>query len=1269
MAGSTLNFLPLKHYYRSLFIALLVPLIVAFLLCLHLYNIKLERTVEKRQADFTNVSAQVTHGMDSVSNLLTTMFNLYEQATYPKINQDLLEGINQYDGYYYRHFIDQSTEIVGKGEFALSAKALMQWQQAITLGPSFNTTLALMQSLSAVAYVDDNGFAYVSRHNKSQSLMLTEILNGKFKPKFAQNKLTSSPIVKVNDNSYFAIGRQRSTGSADYIILIYDVQAISGWLKKVSPNSGEYVFMNQSHQIIASSKQIIEQATALKNYWPDLADHQSQKTVLTSDSNYFMQPMDALPIHAAFYEHKPQLISSIKYEILLEFTFLTLFLSIMFGVFFWLSQRIFIKPMTHLMSYLESNGTQQEEQLNYKVPLSWQPWFSKVKRVFTKNKQLVDSLQSANKALDDQVQLQSEKLSRSYEAKERHLALLNTMLNSVPDLIYFKNIDGSFLGCNKAFEAYIGKDQTALVGKYVDDLGDNDQQINALEKQVLQNRNSVEQRIETDTKSYQLTIAPFYNEHQHLLGTMGIGRDITEQQQTLLALKSSESKFRSAIEFAANCVVLLSLEHTILQVNKAARKQFSDQPVLVGEQLKALFDDSQWQQIKSTLAQLLDDKKRVYHLTLAQGGLTSWLQLSVSLVWDENRDPAYYVIHIQDVSALTKSKLDAERATLAKSRFIANLSHEIRTPLNAVLGLLDMLIEQGLTQKQLQQTDQAKHAAQSLLLMLNRMLDFARIEGSQTDLKQASFSMVELVDICESLTAPLCEGKGIEFFIDIDPRIAPDLICDSIRLQQILGNLLTNAVKFTKTGSITLKMELIESDSLEQQHICFKVIDTGMGIDEADQSRLFDAFTQGDESSTRIHQGVGLGLAIVKHAVSLMGGEIALKSKKGHGSEFYFSISFLVDTTKNTVLPTNTLAILSDQSKELKQVTNAYNELANINLDEVLKYPIKLSNTQKIIIDAADLPALLNVEAINDSLSAKETSVIIINHQHTLNLPTSEHLAAHHVKASALGQRLFSLNSQQKPIVNTSAAVHSATESKADISGLLVLAIDDNQLNLEIISSVLRQANVNVVKALSASIGMELLQVLKPDLILMDVQMPKIDGCQATALIRQQFDAKQLPIFALTAHCEPADVERSLKCGMNKHLTKPVVAKVLIDAIADLNLVKPSFFEKSFALTQFSMDEKLLNTMIDKFASLCETQLSQLEETTNKDDLVRLVHSIKGVAGNLGFRRLSHCALLCERTLKTTNKPIEITLQELIIQLEQVIVFIKGLGVRDVEKS
>ena len=173
-----MKFLPLKDYYRSLFVVLFVPLFVAFLLCLHLYNIKVERAIEKRQADFEQVSAQVSHIMSSVNDFFDNAFISYQQPSVEQFNRNLLEGINQYDNYYYRHFSERQGEIVGKGQFAFSNRALIQWQQATTLSPTFNTALSLMQSLSAVAYVDDSGFAYVVRRNKSQSTMLNKILNG-----------------------------------------------------------------------------------------------------------------------------------------------------------------------------------------------------------------------------------------------------------------------------------------------------------------------------------------------------------------------------------------------------------------------------------------------------------------------------------------------------------------------------------------------------------------------------------------------------------------------------------------------------------------------------------------------------------------------------------------------------------------------------------------------------------------------------------------------------------------------------------------------------------------------------------------------------------------------------------------------------------------------------------------------------------------------------------------------------------------------------------
>ncbi len=1131
--------------------ALIVPLLVAFLLCLHLYNIKLDRAVAKREADFANIAAQVEHAMNGADGLINTLFSLYEQPLLYQFELQWLKDVNQQENYYYRKIPDGGGEIIGQGKFSSSPNAIAQWQQVIAFGPAFNTALSLIQSLSAVAYVNEQGFVYIKRRDDGDSLMLTQVLDGQLRPALIDNSLTSSAIVEVAGNHYLSIGRAHERGSEDYIILIYDLSAVSQWLKKISPRSGEYIFLNSAQHVIISSLYDIEEDMPLTQYWP------SAKAPLTKLNNQgnltLLQAQKQLPIYAGYFASHAELASPILADVLIEFAFLSVFLVMMFATLLWLSRRIFVKPMTYLMAYLEQNEEHYKNYSNYHIPANWQPWFSRIKWVLNKNQQLVSSLQQANSELDDQVKIKTRELARSYEAKERHLALLNTMLNSVPDLIYFKNIDGSFLGCNRAYEQYIGIEQGQLVGQQLCDISDDNGQISELEQQVLTTKTKAEQRIETQKQTFQLTIAPFYNDQNQLLGSMGIGRDITAQQHALLALKASESKLRSAIEYAANGVILLSLEQIVLQLNKTARKIFNIDKTEQDLLLVDLFPQQQWQEIASLLALLLSEKKKVYHLTLGQEDLNCWWQLSVSLVWDEQQAPYYYVIHIQDVSALTQAKQDAERATEAKSRFIANLSHEIRTPLNAVTGLIDMVAQQGLTAQQQQHAAQAKNAAQSLLTMLNRMLDFARSENNQVQPDLVNFELAALVDSCESLLIGLCQQKGLSFNIEVDSLIAPQLVGDYIRLQQVLGNLLTNAVKFTEQGIITLKITAHDiSDT--QQTLCFTVRDTGVGIDKADQSRLFDAFTQGDESLTRTHQGVGLGLAIVKHEVALMGSKINVVSEKGQGSEFFFTITFTIEP----------------------QLTQ-------------LAQPKKLESAM--------------------------------------------------------------------------------TSPTLKVSGLLVLVIDDNQLNLDIISNILSQANINVMSANSAMAGIDLVAQVMPDLILMDIQMPEVDGLQATALLRQRYDQQQLPIFALTAHSELADEQRSLAAGMNKHLTKPVIAATLLTAINDLEITKIAFFDRFFALAQFSDDNTLLQVMLEKFMLLCDSHIQQLQVSTLENGLERLVHSIKGVSGNLGFNRLSAIAQQLESRLRNDPHIGKISLTQLKFELAQVNRYIQIQGSVNVEES
>lgn len=1248
-----MNFLPLKQYYRSLVVALIVPLLVAFLLCLHLYTIKVERSVYKREADFNNITAQLHHAMDAAAGLLDTMFNLYDQPLLYQFDRAWLNDVDQLENYYYRQIPSGVGEIVGQGQFASSPEALNNWQQVIALGPSFNTALSLIQSVSAIAYVNEQGFAYVKRRSEDQSEMLTAILDGKFKPQPTQSALSSSQIVTIANKNYFAIGRARNVGSKHYIVLIYDLAAISGWLKKIAPSRGEYIFINQQQQVIASSTAQLKNKTALLSYWPS-ADFLSVNTTRRdkSDNIYIFKQDERLPINAAFYQPHDSLVSQSRYEVMLEFAFLVIFLSIVFFGMYWLSKRIVIQPMTHFMSYLEQNDEHFNSELKYRIPLGWQPWFARVKRVFYNNQQLVKSLQVANSELDQQVQMKSRELIRSYEAKDRHLALLNTMLNSVPDLIYFKNIDGSFLGCNKAYEQYIGVAQSQLVGHQLCDISDDKGEISELEQQVLKTHQKAEQRLYSNDKVYQLTIAPFYNEQRSLLGTMGIGRDITEQQKALTALTASESKFRSAVEYAANGVILLSLQHTVLQLNKAARKQFSLSKSMSNYALSTLFNNEQYQQLTTVLEQLLIEKQKVCHLTLASIEQQRWFQLSVSLVWNSQQEPYYYVIHIQDISDITKAKFDAERATLAKSRFIANISHEIRTPLNAVTGLIDMLVRQGLNAQQTHHANQAKQAAQSLLEMLNRMLDFARIESNQVGLNLNEFELVEFVDRCESLISPLCEEKGLAFNIIVDPYIAGTLTGDAIRLLQVLSNLLSNAVKFTEYGEVTLKIEKHDSSEGYQQ-LCFRVIDTGTGIKEADQSRLFDAFTQGDESLTRMHQGVGLGLAIVKHEVELMGGEIALISEQGQGSEFYFSLRFKIPEAVSKKL-TNYIVISEDT-----RLIDALPQFKAVPFHEVPK----LNCDQQLLVTKDELIDWQHKEALEGKINPQQT-LLVVDFDSQQVMPMIKGIKVQSINKTALAQRLLFSHSTLYPKQLTMPDVSSS------VAGMLILAVDDNQLNRDIISSILRQENINVVTVDNATTAIELVDSLRPDLILMDVQMPGLDGCQACERLRKHYDKQQLPIFALTAHCEAEDEARSAAAGMNKHLTKPVIAAVLINEIGQLNLTSEVFFDRPFALAQFADNEDLLVKMLQKFALLCDSHLSQLETNLDSSELERLVHNIKGVSGNLGFIRLSQTAQKIEAKIMTaSNAQTQLLITELRAHLKQVRSYLQVQGLIDATAS
>jgi PAS domain S-box-containing protein len=411
---------------------------------------------------------------------------------------------------------------------------------------------------------------------------------------------------------------------------------------------------------------------------------------------------------------------------------------------------------------------------------------------------------------------------------------------------------------------------------------------------------------------------------------------------------------------------------------------------------------------------------------------------------------------------LEKALIAAREATLMKSRFLANMSHEIRTPMNGVLGMTDFLLSSGLNPEQQEYAESIKRSADSLLALINDILDLSRIEAGKLRLDRVEFPLrTSISDAC-SIFALQARGKGLEFVSLIAPGVPETAVGDSGRLRQVLTNLLGNAIKFTERGQVGLKAE-ISSQTRDAIQLKFTVHDTGIGIPSAEQGRLFDTFTQVDESNTRKYGGTGLGLAISKQLVELLSGEIGLESEPGKGSSFWFTAAFG-------------------------------------------------KSTRSEVAASAPQPA-----------------------------PRSE-----------VGFR--ETDKPRPAIAKSQTGTAQLAETLAEVSPLQkqlrILLAEDNEINQRITMRLLQKLGLAADAVVNGREAVEALEKRKYDLVLMDCQMPDMDGFEATAVIRsREAGSRHQTICALTANAMDGDRERCLAAGMDDYISKPVGLEKLREAL------------------------------------------------------------------------------------------------------------------------